>query len=96
MKNTEEKLNVTIVDKDELKQLCKDRLDFGFDSIYFRYASTVDELAQYKMLDSSNRHYKDKEYWDEWANNHKGHFYTVLEQLTHAHDKEDGRHGINY
>lgn len=96
MKNTEEKLNVTIVDKDELKQLCKDRLDFGFDSIYFRYASTIDELAQYKMLDSSNRHYKDKEYWDGWANNHKGHFYTVLEQLTHAHDKEDGRHGINY
>ena len=64
MQNIKEKLNVTMVDKDELRQLYKDRLDFGFDSIYFRYASAVDELAQYKMLDNSNRHYKDKEYWD--------------------------------
>lgn len=89
MKNIEKELNVTLVDKDELKQIYKDRLDFGFDSIYFRYASAVDELARYKMMDGSNSHYKDKDYWDRWANNNKMHFYGVLEQLTHAHE-EDG------
>ena len=41
MTDLEKKLNVTMVDKDELRQVCKDRLDFGFDSIYFRYASIV-------------------------------------------------------
>lgn len=88
MTDLEKKLNVTMVDKDELRQVCKDRLDFGFDSIYFRYASIVDELTQYKMLDNSNSHYKDKDYWDRWANNHKMHFYMVLEQLTHAHEED--------
>lgn len=84
IKELQEKLNVTMVDRDELKQLCKDRLDFGFDSIYFRYASAIDELVRYKMRDFDH---KDKDYLDRWASNQKMHFYNALEQLTHAHEE---------
>ena len=37
-----------VVDRKELDKIVKDRLDFGFDSIYFRYAEVCDELAVYK------------------------------------------------
>ena len=40
--------NKTTIDKDTLNIIIKDRLDFGFDSIYFRYAATRDELATLK------------------------------------------------
>lgn len=81
MKNIEERLNIVIMDKDELEQLYKDRLDFGFDSIYFRYASAIDELAKYKDK------YEHKQYGDfkSWADSQKMHFYMTLEQLVHAH-----------
>ena len=71
----EENPNVTI-SKEEHQKLITERLAFGFDSIYFRYAAVVDELAHYKK-DSS------------WANCQKMHFWHVLEQLTGAHDLED-------
>lgn len=92
-RDLEKKLNITMVDKDELRQVCKDRLDFGFDSIYFRYASVIDELSRHKMLEPTC-HRNDKDYWEKWANNQKMHFYMVLEQLTHAHEevKDDTDH----
>lgn len=31
-----DKLNKVSIDRDQLNEICKDRLDFGFDSIYFR------------------------------------------------------------
>jgi hypothetical protein len=73
-------LNVTIINKDELNKLIKDRLDFGFDSIYFRYAIAIDELAELKEKKSSAFDRK------RWANNQKMHFYQTLEQLLNAHD----------
>lgn len=79
------KLNIAIADKEEIEQVYKDRLDFGFDSIYFRYACAIEELSRYKMGEKTNPHYNDKGYWDRWANDKKMHFYTTLEQLTHAH-----------
>lgn len=78
------KMNVTMIRNEELEQIRKDRLDFGFDSIYFRYASVIDELAKYKLFEQD--HYKDKQYWDKWADNQKMHFYMILEQLVHAHE----------
>ena len=43
-------LDVSTIPNDTLNQLIKDRLDFGFDSIYFRYAEVCDELAMYKSI----------------------------------------------
>ena len=40
--------NKTTIDRDTLNIIIKDRLDFGFDSIYFRYATARDELATLK------------------------------------------------
>ena len=45
----EENPNVTIYQK-----LVTERLAFGFDSIYFRYAAVVDELARYKARFAAN------------------------------------------
>ena len=81
-----EKLNKVYVDRDELNRVCKDRLDFGFDSIYFRFAEVCDELAVYTAgvehtdpIDEKRR-----------MNSRKQHFYMTLEQLVHAHDQEEG------
>jgi hypothetical protein len=73
------------VDREKLEKVCKDRLDFGFDSIYFRYAEVCDELAAYKSrvdhIDPIEaRHCMD---------NRKMRFYYTLEQLIHAHNQEE-------
>jgi len=81
-----EKLNKVYVDRDELNQVCKDRLDFGFDSIYFRYATIRDELAYEKA-----RYSHDIEGEKRRANTDKMHFYQCLEQLLHAHEPEDDK-----
>lgn len=80
-----ERLSQVYVNRNELNQICKDRLDFGFDSIYFRFAEVCDELAVYKArvehtdpIDERKR-----------MNYRKQHFYMTLEQLVHAHPKED-------
>ena len=80
----EEDPNV-IIPKEAYRKLVAERLAFGFDSIYFRYAAAVDELARYKAKDPANRG-RD---FSNWANCQKMHFYNVLEQLTGAHDLED-------
>ena len=80
----EENPNITI-SKEEHQKLITERLAFGFDSIYFRYAAVVDELAHYKTKDPANM----GEDFSSWANCQKMHFWHVLEQLTGAHDLED-------
>ena len=91
-KKIKEKLDITYVSSDTLNQLIKDRLDFGFDSIYFRYSEVCDELAAYKAEYDRGRspinHYKDM-----W--NRKMHFYETLEQLLHAHEEERNKYGLN-
>lgn len=75
-----------VVDRKELDKIVKDRLDFGFDSIYFRYAEVCDELAAYMTradhIDPVEaRHH---------MNGRKMHFYQALEQLVQAHpERED-------
>ena len=83
----EENPNVTIP-KEEHQKLVTDRLAFGFDSIYFRYAAAVDELARLKPRDPTEPN-TDPLWWRRWASNEKMHFYMVLEQLTGAHELED-------
>ena len=76
-----------IVDRKELDKIIKDRLDFGFDSIYFRYAEVCDELAAYMAradhIDPVDARLR--------MNGRKMHFYQALEQLVQAHPerKED-------
>ena len=77
-------LNTTHVDiTDALNQMAKDRLDFGFDSIYFRYAEVCDELAAYKAALERTNPVEERKNMD----CRKMHFYEALEQLVHAHEE---------
>lgn len=78
-----EKLNGVTLDKDDFDMLVKDRLDFGFDSIYFRYAELCDELAAYYALYNHTDPIKERKQ----LTYRKKHFYDALEQLVHAHDE---------
>ena len=70
--------NIKIITKEDYEKLCKDRMDFGFDSIYFRYATAIDELRELKeKVEGRNFHI--------WAQQSKMHFYETLEQLLQAH-----------
>lgn len=84
-RNLKEKLDTVHMPRETFDELCKDRLDFGFDSIYFRFAEVCDELAAYKARFNGTNAV------DERAkmNHRKAHFYMTLEQLVHAHPKED-------
>ena len=50
VKRIKEKLDTVTIEKEDFNILVKDRLDFGFDSIYFRYAEALDELAMYQAI----------------------------------------------
>jgi hypothetical protein len=84
-KKIKEKLEVAHVSKTELDTLLKDRLDFGFDSIYFRYAEMCDELAMYKAKYNNTNPIEERKQ----MNNRKMHFYNILEQLLQAHVQEE-------
>ena len=74
-----------VVDRKELDKIIKDRLDFGFDSIYFRYAEVCDELAAYQsVVDHVPAHEARKR-----MNGRKMHFYQALEQLVQAHPERE-------
>lgn len=73
-----------------MEKVLKDRLDFGFDSIYFRYAEVVEELAYYKEMEAIKMHdsgFNKKN----WTNTKKMHFYNALEQLVNAHPTEEDK-----
>lgn len=83
-KKIKEILDTSIVSNDTLNQLIKDRLDFGFDSIYFRYAEVCDELAMYKaIVEHTNPIQEKKNMFHQ-----KMHFYEALEQLLQAHEEK--------
>ena len=80
------KLNKITISVKDYDKIIKDRMDFGFDSIYFRYAEVCDELAAYKSRVHGSS--ADVEQRAMWAR--KQHFYNALEQLLMAHeDKGD-------
>lgn len=84
-KKMKEKLDVVTVSRDDFDALCKDRLDFGFDSIYFRYAEVCDELAAYM----SRADHIDPVEARHRMNGRKMHFYQALEQLVQAHSERE-------
>ena len=83
--NIKKTLNEVRVDRDSLNTLIKDRLDFGFDSIYFRYAEALDELAAYQAIVEKIDPIQARKK----LIHRKMHFYNTLEQLLHAHDQEE-------
>lgn len=85
MKQLKTASNAVAVEKNELEILLKDRLDFGFDSIYFRYAALCDELADYKAYVNHTDVFTERKH----MNHMKMHFYNALEQFVHAHDQEE-------
>ena len=78
---------MTIMSKEEFNKLTKDRLDFGFDSIYFRYSEAIEELSFYKEKEArrEGRDFDRKHF----CSTRKMHFYGCLEQLLRAHEPED-------
>lgn len=83
-KRIKEKLGTAHLDiTNTLNQMAKDRLDFGFDSIYFRYAEVCDELAAYKSAYERTNPVEERRH----MNGRKMHFYETLEQLVHAHEE---------
>lgn len=85
-KHIKEVLNTVPIDKDTLNQILKDRLDFGFDSIYFRYSEAIEELSYYKEQEARriNERFDRKHFCD----SRKMHFYNCLEQLLRAHEEK--------
>lgn len=83
-KRIKDRLNMTYVNNDVLNQVIKDRLGFGFDSIYFRYAEVCDELAAYKSAYERTNPIEERKHMD----GRKMHFYSCLEQLLQAHKPE--------
>ena len=84
-KGIKEKLDIVTLSREDFETLCKDRLDFGFDSIYFRYAEVCDELAVYMARANGTSPIDERR----CMSGRKMHFYNALEQLLHAHDQED-------
>lgn len=86
-KNIKDKLDVVTLRKEDFNELAKDRIDFGFDSIYFRYSEIVEELSWYKETEArrAGTNFNRKH----WCDSKRMHFYNCLEQLMHAHEPED-------
>lgn len=87
-KKIKDTLDRVVVDREELNRVLKDRLDFGFDSIYFRYSEAIEELSYYKEIEArrSGEHFDKKRFCD----TRKMHFYGCLEQLLRAHEDNNG------
>ena len=80
-------LNKISVDRDQLNEILKDRLDFGFDSIYFRYSEVIEELSWFKQDEArknGNMSFNRKN----WCDTRREHFYKILEQLVRAHENQ--------
>lgn len=81
-KRIKEMLNKVYIDRDKINQICNDRTDFGFDSIYFRYAQTRDTQALLQAIATHGDIKKEQHK----AEMDKMHFWGALEQLTCAHE----------
>ena len=86
-KQLKERLDIITINRDDLNCICKDRLDFGFDSIYFRYSEAIEELSYYKEQEArrAGEHFNRKSFCD----GRKMHFYQCLEQLLRAHEEDN-------
>lgn len=77
---------VTLINQQQLNKLLLQRINFAFDSLYFRYAMAIDELAKYK--EEENRRNGSCRNVKTWADGQKMHFYKVLEEILEAHSED--------
>ena len=82
-------LDKVSVNRDLYNQILKDRLDFGFDSIYFRYSEAIEELSWFKLQEARREGICNFDRKD-FCNVRKQHFYNCLEQLLCAHEPSKG------
>ena len=87
-KSLKDKLDIVTMSREDFNTICKDRLDFGFDSIYFRYSEAIEELSWFKEAEAhrNGNHSFNRKHW---CDTRRQHFYMCLEQLLHAHETED-------
>ena len=80
------KLDVTVINRDQLNKILLERLNFAFDSLYFRYAMAIKELGEYKEREAlkEGRHFSRKN----WEEDQCMHFYKVLEEILEAHAED--------
>ena len=87
LKRMKDKLDLVSIHKGDYNMILKDRLDFGFDSIYFRYSEAIEELSWFKEREAlkNGRDFDRRR----WCDTKRQHFYGALEQLLHAHERSD-------
>ena len=87
LKRMKYKLDLVSIHRDDYNMILKDRLDFGFDSIYFRYSEAIEELSWFKEREAlkNGRDFDRRR----WCDTKRQHFYGALEQLLHAHERSD-------
>ena len=82
-----EKMNVEIINREQLNELLFERINFAFDSLYFRYAIAIEELSFHKerqALEEGKRNFSR----EDWKNTQCMRFYNILEQILKAHEKD--------
>ena len=79
-----QKLGTVHLTHEDFNMICKDRMDFGFDSIYFRYAEAIKELSFFKEMEERRRGNTTFDRIN-WVKIKLEHFWYTLEQLTRAH-----------
>lgn len=80
------KLDVTVINKDQLNKILLERINFAFDSLYFRYAMAIKELGEYKEKAAlrEGKNFSRKS----WEDGQCMHFYKVLEEILEAHAED--------
>lgn len=87
--NTKNKNKIMPIERQELDKLLSQRINFAFDSLYFRYAMAIDELARYK--EEENRRNGSCANIKRWADSQKMQFYKVLDEILEPYPKENNQ-----
>lgn len=80
------KLDVIVINRDQLNKILLERINFAFDSLYFRYAMAIKELGEYKEREAlkEGRHFSRKT----WEDGQYMLFYNVLKEILEAHAED--------
>lgn len=87
MSDIKGKLNVTTVNNDIWNKILIERLNYAFDSLYFRFALAIKELGEYKQKEAvaNNEKFLRKK----WESAQMMNFHQTLEELSENYKKEN-------
>lgn len=87
MSDIKEKLNVTTVNNDIWNRILSERLNYAFDSLYFKFALAIKELGEYKQREAvaNNEEFHRKK----WVSVQLMNFHQTLEELSEGYKKEN-------